>query len=107
MADGKVIATVENGDIVIRIPRLAIPYIAADTAAELGGDTVIFVGDIGGLRDEIVAGINDARIAETMVGGVIVGLIKRGTKHAAAVKLPVDVAVYSLQTVEMAKSGET
>jgi hypothetical protein len=87
--DEALMATIEDGDIVVRIPRLAIPYIAAEMAVALiGDDVVIPVGNISGLRDEIVARINDGRIVETMIGGIIFELIKGGTKNASAVRFP-------------------
>lgn len=75
---------IEGDEIVIRIPRLAVPFIA--TAALKPRS--VFVGNISGLCEEIVAELNAAAYVRTIVGAVIVGLFTRRTRHASLLRFP-------------------
>jgi hypothetical protein len=76
--------SIKDDHIVIRIPKLAIPFLAAAAIKP----TSVFVGDIGGLRDEIVEEINALGVVQAAVGAAIVDLLKRGTKHAVVLRFP-------------------
>lgn len=80
-------ASIEDDEIVIRIPRLAIPIIASAVARPIS----VFVSDIAGLREEIVTAFNEAASANNCIGGIIVGLLTRGTPHATALRFPDEV----------------
>jgi hypothetical protein len=77
-------ASIEDDEIVIRIPRLAIPFIAAAAVKPRS----VFVSNISGLREEIVAELNAAGYVRALVGGVIIGLLTRGTSHATVLRFP-------------------
>lgn len=77
-------ASIEGDEIVIRIPRLAIPVIASALARPRS----VFVSDISGLRDEIVAEFNKAATGNDSIGGIILGLLVRGTRHASLLRFP-------------------
>jgi hypothetical protein len=77
-------ASIEDDEIVIRIPRLAIPIIASAVARPRS----VFVSNVSGLREEIVAAFNEASSGECCIGGIIVGLLTRGTPHATALRFP-------------------
>jgi hypothetical protein len=74
-------ASIEDDEIVIRIPRTAIPVIAAAAAVR---PRSVFVGNIASLREEIVAELNAAGYVRALVGGVIIGLLTRDAARDGA-----------------------
>ncbi|HEX7883551.1 MAG TPA: hypothetical protein VF499_12520 [Afipia sp.] len=77
-------ASIEGDEIVIRIPRLAIPVIASAVTRPRS----VFVSDISGLREEIVAAFNKAATGNDCIGGLILGLLVHGTPNATALIFP-------------------
>jgi hypothetical protein len=73
-------ASIEDDEIVIRIPRTAIPVIAAAAVRPRS----VFVGNIASLREEIVAELNAAGYVRALVGGVIIGLLTRDAARDGA-----------------------
>jgi hypothetical protein len=71
----------------IRIPRLAIPIIASAVARPRS----VFVSDVSGLREEIVAAFNAPASGESCIGCIIVSLLTRGTPHTKALRFPDEV----------------
>jgi hypothetical protein len=77
-------ASIEDDEIVIRIPRLAIPIIASAVTRPRS----VFASDIAGLREEIVTAFNEVSSGECCIGGIIIGQLTGGTPHATALRFP-------------------
>jgi hypothetical protein len=75
-------AAVEADELVIRIPRAAIPVIAASVVRPRS----VFVGNIEGLRDEIVVEFNATARGQSCIGAIIVDLLIRGTPNATVLR---------------------
>jgi len=75
-------ASIEGNETVIRIPRLAVPVIASAIARPRS----VFVSDISGLREEVVAEFNKAATGNYCIGGIILGLLVRGKPNATALE---------------------